>query len=530
MENLKKANLNMYLISIIILVLTFFIYILFFTQIQGDFVSESEDLHCRSLLSAKSTAIVKTGEFLFNDIVTKCKKDNIQEKVKTQEEVFEVVGDSMVRCWNRYGAGKYDFLSSYNKGGNWCFTCARLEFDDKSNNIGAYSFNDYINWMNQTSLKLSNGTKVKYYNYINIKYVKINQNDAYELKKDIDDLLESSQGDSVSRDIGIMLTQQYKYMNDLRLKNIDTNNKMYVVYRYDKGQNDISDSMKNIMYGAGIGLGASIVGSLVAENIFNWGITGAVCATIGWTGVGTPVCGALITYSGYKTGTTTAKAGVQTVKETSKIKKITSQFNKILKFSKTQKQLNTIRKYDGSIDGIDNIVSNLQKSEKTKNLVNDFIHIQSEMRHLNVKNIADIDFSILSKKDDLARLNNLYTHSSDVLFDTSRGLATIKDLNKMEKLEIDKLQNLQTTIKTLETDLKNLEKFTGMQKANEIKKTKEMILENKKTLIYGTVAVAGTVSGAYIGESMNFNSNQYVDLMTAEQYYRLCGTEPNNIN
>jgi len=40
------------------------------------------------------------------------------------------------------------------------------------------------------------------------------------------------------------------------------------------------------------------------------------------------------------------------------------------------------------------------------------------------------------------------------------------------------------------------------------------------------IGIAGGLTLGY--ETINSNYNQYVDVMTPEQYYRLCGTEPAN--
>lgn len=270
----KKANITFIVITVIISILSFFIYLGFFAGIQGNLVSETDDLICRAFVAAKDTKIVKTAEF-FSKINEKCKKDDITIKSKTRNEIFKETSDIMVRCWYRYGEGNYDFMSNFNTEGNWCFSCATIKFKgDAKGNV--YNFNQFKDWANQNKFKLKNGTEIEYANYLNIKYSDISENDLGEMKGLLDD--GSLANDEDLRPMAIYIQEQYDYLQDLKLKEINTNENVYVVYRYDRVSRDIGEIIteigKNMAIGAATGAAVSI-GTNIALTILTGPIGGA---------------------------------------------------------------------------------------------------------------------------------------------------------------------------------------------------------------------------------------------------------------
>jgi hypothetical protein len=143
------------------------------------------------------------------------------------------------------------------------------------------------------------------------------------------------------------------------------------------------------------------------------------------------------------------------------------------------------------------------------------------MNDLGYKNILEIDRDLLVKENKLEDFNEVYKYSKDIL-----NKQNFKDIYEEEKLEqsmkIADLNKLQDEIADME------KRIDGMAEGAEKTKDTNKLIENKKQLIYGTTMVVSTATGAYAGASMNFKENQYVDVMSAEQYYRLCGTEPGN--
>lgn len=75
--NNKKAIAAGVLVGMIIIFVSFFLYLFFFVNISKGVVSEADDISCRAYISLKSFPGIKFGEFFYK-INEKCFIDEIK--------------------------------------------------------------------------------------------------------------------------------------------------------------------------------------------------------------------------------------------------------------------------------------------------------------------------------------------------------------------------------------------------------------------------------------------------------------------
>ncbi|MFW6233027.1 MAG: hypothetical protein ACOC3Z_00005, partial [Nanoarchaeota archaeon] len=225
----NKSNMQYMIGVVIVSLIGFFILMGFFINTGNVLVSSTDDTNCRSYIAAKDNLAVKIGE-MFSKINSKCKVDKFEIDESEKDKVFKEIAESMRRCWYRYGEGEYDFLGNMDTEGNWCFACATISFNSKNKEI--YSYNDFVNWTSENKFTMSNGTEMSYFDYLSLKYSDATHENVSQVKDIINELI--SEDDKELEPILLHISQQYEYLQDLRLKQINTNEKNFVVYRYDR--------------------------------------------------------------------------------------------------------------------------------------------------------------------------------------------------------------------------------------------------------------------------------------------------------
>lgn len=86
--------------------------------------------------------------------------DPDKKKVKTEEEVYEVLAEELSDCWWVFGEGKIDYAGRETIPGLYCSICSQINFDDsvkkifKSNEFDKRKFYEY---MAKTKMQGSNG-------------------------------------------------------------------------------------------------------------------------------------------------------------------------------------------------------------------------------------------------------------------------------------------------------------------------------------------------------------------------------------
>lgn len=263
----RKGEITFILISVLISLVGFFIFLNFFMGQSQTIETQLEAQSCRALMSAQSELKNVTGgqfiEFIA-DIGRSCvilEKDDV--KVTSANETFTAVAKEMQSCWYRYGEGEYNFLNGYSTEGNYCFLCTKLSFEE-NNQLGNFKFSEFIDWSEKNFITFSNGSKISYYNYMQMKYADISAENKTQMLQALDEI--SSLGNSLGEDEKKELLKlheffqvQYQYALDLDKKKISTLEPTYIVYRFDKREMDVDQLLENVRVGMQEGAITSVV-------------------------------------------------------------------------------------------------------------------------------------------------------------------------------------------------------------------------------------------------------------------------------
>jgi len=240
------------LIGIILVLLSGYMVFTFLISTSQIVSSNSEDMACRTVVQTKDTSAFKIYDF-FNKMSLNCKTEVKEIGGKKEDEVLKGVADTMNKCWYRYGEGETDFLGNFNAEGNWCFTCAKLSFEDDEN---TYSYTeDFIPWIKSNYITAKNGSKLTYYDYMNLKYFDGDSESLKEISQGIVEI-ESMVGDTDSSMKPMIFEMSKKNLElfDLANKQIDTSEEMYVVYRYDRISNSQMEMLATVAGGVLTGM------------------------------------------------------------------------------------------------------------------------------------------------------------------------------------------------------------------------------------------------------------------------------------
>lgn len=502
----RKTNVTYILVIVLISLISFFLFLKFFVLNTKSVSSNSQDMLCRSLMASKSLDSTKLAEF-FYEINNKCHKDFIEEKIKSKDEAFKIIAESQKRCWYRYGESEYDFMSNFKKDGFWCFECAQIDFSS-SNLNEIYSYNDYIEYLQNDKNKIKVGEEEKtYYEYMNLRYATIDEKGLYELRSNIDDLLADK--DKNYESLAHVYNEQFLLLADLYKKQIDTDEKIYVVYRYDKPQEEFFKKVQDASYSAiKTTIGVAAIGFLVEKGI-SIVITGTVCLTSP-TGVGAFLCAGAVAHTSAKI----VKEGAEITTKTSKLLKNLDRIEDILKngitFSKKSKTVSKV--FTNNVDDLAKIGEDISKIDPK--LGAEILDTHKSLKSLEINHLDDIKVESLNTDIKIKALDELYNKKFEYITsdDFYRHLEN-RDFFLSQK---DELIKLREKIVDLE------KKYSSLDVMPEDKRVE--ILMDKSTLLKGTIALTAGVASGALAYNDNENENQYVDLLTEEQYYRLCGT------
>lgn len=490
----KKANVVSIVALLVVSILSGFI-LLTYVSSTSELVSTSiEDQACRNFIAIKDTSAFKLYDFV-NNINIKCKKEKIIIKGDSKEENLKQIGNSMNKCWNRYGSGEFDFLGNFGTEGSWCFTCAKLNFKDTDSEPISFS-KEFMPWALSEPLKLANGTKTTYGKYIQIKYLntsdKINLEVIYQGIIDLENIQEDS--DYVTQPIINALKNKNTELFDLANKDLNPNEDLFVVYRYDR----IPKSTMELIGSVG---GGFLIG-MAAESILTMG-AGIVLAPFTFGG-------SLI----YSTGRVLNKAKnvYDTSKKLLKFREIIEKISTSVKFSKARKAIKVFKNLDGTTESMYKGANALSKPfpEISKKLMD----IGKKMDDLKIKKLDDIKPSNYKTQEKLDKLHDMVDTAIDNGFMSSN---TIDKAIGIETKYVKKLKELRDLEKKLENVNKGIK--AGTPAATNY-------LEMSKKFLKGILYITPGLIGATAVEEYNSNYIQYVDLLSKEQYYRLCGTEP----
>ena len=494
MKNNKKSAVSYLLVRIIIIVLTFIILLGFVSMMYNKSNSESDKLACLYFIKTLDTINDKSfgaGELLirFKD---KCKVNylKIDNKDKSNDEIFKEIADEALRTWEKYGAGKYEFMNNF-KTQNWCFLSSIIEFKEKNGVV--YRYNDLIDWMCKN--KFDNGTKkVKYIDGINILTFNKEKEEEYlkikdEFLKEIMNFQNENDGlDEFEQNLLNIYAEQYINYENLRLKKIDTNEKLYIVYIYKKPNKEFSEKISDAVKG-GV---AFTVGGIILTSIVEDAAIGTLLGPIG-TGVGATI-GLL------KSIPRSITAG----KSVDKVLKISKTFEKLksfFKYSKISTKISKFKSYEGKVDDIIEISNDIRKYKQNSILANHLDDIADFMKSKNIGTLEELENHINSKT---LKLNDLKTLVAKWSPDDITKLKNTQEID----LEIDEINNIKNKI-------------------NRLKKLNTPLSDKDRADFLDVVRTFWTLGLFSTGATLGYNYNnqksiQYVDIMTFEEYHRTC--------
>lgn len=501
----NKADIMFITVIFLVSIVSFGVVSLYLINTSNTVSSELDDIACRSLIVGKADLRMKIGEFFF-EINNKCIKEEIVEDYQNHDDLLNDVGDSMQRCWYRYGEGQYDFLSNLDTEGNWCMLCGTLE---SKNDIGNVPISSFIDWAdsNDNEVMLRNGSRGKYLDYVNFKYTNITSGEL----QDVSNTLTSLDSQDVTEKFFVeIFEEQFQGLIDLKLKEITTqpNQKNYIVYRFDRIETDESEKIQNALLSAGASLGVSLAASTLIENAVVWGGTALICTGSLITGPGAvAICGGTVAAASLNTGKTVLKATAGVSKIT-KLSKLSEKLTKSITSTKTSRKANLVNSFDGSVDDAIKLADKLRKTDS--DLADDYLKFANSLKDLGISDIGEIDTLIVNLQKNRKIVGDSFDRAveADVLNNNAFRKLVARDTELIE--EIEELSKVQAELIPI------------MKKTEDLSEPEKLKLSK---YLKGTFHITAAVAAGTIAYNLDFDNRQYVDIMTQEEYYRLCGTE-----
>ena len=208
---------------------------------------------------------------------------------------------------------------------------------------------------------------------------------------------------------------------------------------------------------------------------------------------------------------------VKFVQNLAKIAKLTGRIRFLIKSTKEVDEVAEVFvSFSGLVDDLPKIVKQLENIDP--NYAKSIEEIYAQAKSLGINNFDEIGESNLNNAQKLVKLfiNKQISNNQIITKLYGKGGKYAKEIDDLKSLESD----LNNYISKAGGDVNTL---NDIDKKSFVDKSKDYL--KRMTLITATTAAAGGVAGGVVGYNYNDNSNQYVDIMTQEQYYRLCGTQ-----
>lgn len=144
----KKGELStQQIIMLIILIASFVVILIFLFRLNLGKESDQEVCH-NSVVLRSSSALPSESTPLkcYTDYVCVTEDGNCgdmvnptTEKVKTEDELYNVLAEQMANCWWMFGAGTMNYVGDGILEQNYCSICSQIYFDNSLTNIDAFS-------------------------------------------------------------------------------------------------------------------------------------------------------------------------------------------------------------------------------------------------------------------------------------------------------------------------------------------------------------------------------------------------------
>jgi hypothetical protein len=140
----KTGEITTQQIVMLIILITSFAVVLFLL-LRLDLGAESEKEICHNSVVMKGNSILPEEALELN-----CQRSYVcltedgsceglikpeKIKVKSLDEIYNVLGEKMADCWWMFGEGKIDYVGNTATKNNYCSICNQILFDDSLNNI-----------------------------------------------------------------------------------------------------------------------------------------------------------------------------------------------------------------------------------------------------------------------------------------------------------------------------------------------------------------------------------------------------------
>lgn len=145
----KKGEITSQQIVILIILIMSFAVILFFL-FRLNLGEETQDELCRNSVITRGSSVIPTDAVPLN-----CKRDYVcitedgscedlvnptLKKVKTKNEVYDVLANEMADCWWMFGEGKTNYIGNDFVSDLYCSICSQIAFDDSVKDIDGFEF------------------------------------------------------------------------------------------------------------------------------------------------------------------------------------------------------------------------------------------------------------------------------------------------------------------------------------------------------------------------------------------------------
>lgn len=497
----KKADITFLTVIILVSIISFGVVGIYIIETNEIVSTSKDDVLCNTLIQLKGNNLYSIVD-LFYQINTRCKVDSILIDSENENDVFKKFADSSVSCYDRYGKGEFDFLEKYKAEGNWCFLCGEVSFENNVDFNANYF--DFIEWTKKISLPENDS--ISYYDYTNFVYSSVNEDNIGELEsleEDISSLIsEVSEGDFPElMDVSLLTLEKYQTIVDYQLKNFDSSQTYYVTYRYDRLPN-IDDRLQD----AGDAAQSAIIGGLIASAGTEIAL-GFVTGGVGFIKASLTISSKLLVISKLNTIFSKMKNFVSY----SKVEKSSEYLDNTITISstvgKTVKISEKLTKFNPTPDDLRGFSELLKLDSKYAELGNRFNNIAEFMDKKNIKSFNDLDKVSLDKE-------------------------IIEDIKYFVKADIPASEG--ATAQKLQEQVKNMQSFAS-DDILKLSSNDPSFISKSMSTIKNTLRVTAFGTGAFLGlvyEEDDNPYNQYVDIMTQEEFYRNCGfpagTDPIN--
>ncbi len=170
----KRGEMTSQQIVILIILVASFAVLLFFL-FRLNLGSETEKEICHNSVVTRGSAVVPTEA-----VPLDCQRSYIcisgdgsceemtkpsVKKVKTKEEIYDVLANELADCWWVFGEGKINYVGEDIIPGMYCSICSQIAFDDSLNEIiesGELDKEEFYQYMNLKNMTGNDETYLEY--------------------------------------------------------------------------------------------------------------------------------------------------------------------------------------------------------------------------------------------------------------------------------------------------------------------------------------------------------------------------------